>query len=87
MTFETPTGGVPVDIATVSAKGKAKAAAKKATPTPKPTQVEDPPSTGRQLPPGKVYGTFASHKKQHSVFADASEVRGSSFDLFESTNL
>ena len=59
----------------------------KPTPPPKPTQVEDPPSTGRQLPPGKVYGTFASHKKQHSTFGDSSEVRGSSFDLFESTNL
>ena len=59
----------------------------KPTPPPKPTQVEDPLSTGRQLPPGKVYGTFASHKKQHSTFGDSSEVRGSSFDLFESTNL
>ena len=47
-------------------------------PTDKIKPKMDAAPTRHELPPGKVYGTFASHKKQHSVFGNESEVRGSS---------
>ena len=37
-----------------------------------PAAVESPRTL--QLPKGKIYGTFASHKKQHTVFGNDSEV-------------